>query len=202
MKSAKPTAIATWLLEHLGNGIKNEALTGDLLEELSQGRSAGWYWCQVVVALFTSFSSMLRILTVAAGFTIVWICVLDASSQWLLIISRSRLFQLIFGWGVTLAWPVSEIYAIALFAGLVALPLLVSLITYLGIMKRFSLRGLSQGLLMGMVGFAFAYVGLLLLPAPLRGFAGSFAGRVIGSLPLFVGLMLSMGQYGPRLGVS
>jgi hypothetical protein len=36
---------------------------------------------------------------------------------------------------------------------------------------------------MGMVGFAFACVGLLLSPTPLRGFAGSFAGRVIGSLP-------------------
>jgi hypothetical protein len=65
------------------------------------------------------------------------------------------------------AWvPMSEVYAITFFTALTALPLLVSLSIYLGVMRRFNLRGLSQGLLVGMVGFAFAYVGLWLDRCP------------------------------------
>ena len=192
MKSSKPPAIATWLLQHLGDGVKNEALTGDLLEELSQGRSAGWYWRQVVAALFASFWKRSRILWVAAGFTVVWICVIDASSQWLIHISHSHLFEGLISWGLTFAWPLSEVYAITFFTTLTALPLLISLSIYLGITKRVSWRGLLQGLLVGMVGFAFAYVGLMLLPSQPHGFVGTFARRVVGSLPLFVGLALSL----------
>ena len=183
MKSSKPPAVAEWLLEHLVLRSNNEALAGDLLEEFRQGRSAGWYWRQVLIAIFTSCSAKLPILWVAAGFTIVWIGVLDASSQWLLHISRGRLFQTVFSWGLRLAWPLSEIYAITFFAALTAVPLLISLTIYLRATRHFNLRVLSQGILVGMLGFAFSYVGSMLLPTPLRG---------SGSLPLFVGLMLSL----------
>jgi hypothetical protein len=33
MKPSEPPALASWLLEHLALGKKNEALAGDLLEE-------------------------------------------------------------------------------------------------------------------------------------------------------------------------
>jgi hypothetical protein len=144
MKLSKPPAIATWLLEHLGDGVKNEALTGDLLEDFCYGRSAGWYWRQVVVALFASFWKRSRILWVGAGFTIVWICLIDASSQWLIHISRSHLFEVLFSWGLTFAWPLSEVYAITFFTKLTALPLLISLSIYLGITKRVSLRAFAR----------------------------------------------------------
>jgi hypothetical protein len=192
MKSSKPPAIATWLLEHFTAKGNAKALAGDLSEEFCHGRSAGWYWRQVLVALFGSFWNKLRILWVAAGFTLVWIVALDASSQSLIRISRGRLFQVVFSWGLTLGWPLSEVYAITFFTVLTALPLLVSLSIYLGVMRRFNLRGLSQGLLVGMVGFAFAYVGLMLIPSSRYGFVGTFAGHVVGSLPLFVGLALSL----------
>ena len=41
MKSDMAVALATWMLEHLTFGRDHESLSGDLLEELSAGRSAG-----------------------------------------------------------------------------------------------------------------------------------------------------------------
>lgn len=49
MKPVEPPPIATWLLRHAGP--RNEALAGDLLEEHGRGRSAGWYWRQVMSAI-------------------------------------------------------------------------------------------------------------------------------------------------------
>jgi hypothetical protein len=191
MKLSKPPAVATWTLEHLVGG-ERQALAGDLLEEFRQGRSASWYWRQVLVAIFTSRAAQLRILWVAAGFTIARIGFLHASSQWLLHISRGRLFQTVFAWGLGLAWPLSEIYAITFFAAVAAIPLLISLTMYLGATRNLNVRVLAQGILVGMVGFAFSYVGLMLLPTPENSLAGTFAGHVIVSLPLFVGLVLSL----------
>jgi hypothetical protein len=51
MKRREPPATATWLLQHFSPGKRNEALAGDLLEEFQSGRSAGWYWSQVLGAI-------------------------------------------------------------------------------------------------------------------------------------------------------
>jgi hypothetical protein len=51
MRRLEPPSTATWLLEHLTPGERNEALAGDLLEEFRNGRSARWYWRQVVMAI-------------------------------------------------------------------------------------------------------------------------------------------------------
>src|SRR5258705_5923738 len=51
MKPAMPAGLATWMLEHLTFGRDNESLSGDLLEELRGGRSAGWYFRQVSMAI-------------------------------------------------------------------------------------------------------------------------------------------------------
>lgn len=45
----QPPALATWLLNWAARG--NEALIGDLLEEYRRGRSAVWYWKQVLTAV-------------------------------------------------------------------------------------------------------------------------------------------------------
>src|SRR6202007_671645 len=125
---------------------KHEALAGDLLEEFTQGRSTAWYWRQVFVAILAGLSKELIVLWVAVGFTIVWMCALYASGDWLIHISRSRLFGIVFGWGLRLAWPLSEIYAITFFAALAAVPMLISLTIYLGATRHFKLRGLPQGI--------------------------------------------------------
>ena len=47
MRSAPP-AVATWLLERFGVG---QALTGDLVERYSLGRSRFWFWRQALLAI-------------------------------------------------------------------------------------------------------------------------------------------------------
>src|ERR1043166_6393673 len=51
MKSLAPPRLATWLLMHFAQEPTTEALTGDLREEFVQGRSARWYWRQVLLAI-------------------------------------------------------------------------------------------------------------------------------------------------------
>ena len=54
----KPPRVATWLLERLRP--TNGPLAGDLVEEHRRGRSAAWYWRQVVVAICVAQSRHLR----------------------------------------------------------------------------------------------------------------------------------------------
>ena len=76
MKPSKPPAAATWMLEHLQLGGKNEALAGDLLEEFHRRRSIAWYWRQVVGAIFAGFSNEIRadwVMVWTIAFTIAWV---------------------------------------------------------------------------------------------------------------------------------
>jgi hypothetical protein len=75
MTPSKPPALATWMLEHLLWGGRNEALAGDLLEEFRRRRSVAWYWRQVMGAIFASFSNEVRadwVMVWTVVFTIVW----------------------------------------------------------------------------------------------------------------------------------
>lgn len=51
MKGDNPPVLATWILERLIPGNRNDALSGDLLEEFRSGRSSGWYWRQALAAV-------------------------------------------------------------------------------------------------------------------------------------------------------
>jgi len=44
MKTQEPPALAIWLLERLGSGSTREAVTGDLVEQFTAGRSGWWFW--------------------------------------------------------------------------------------------------------------------------------------------------------------
>jgi hypothetical protein len=80
MSTRIPPRIATWLLERLGPGYRNESLVGDLFEEYQLGHTRAWYWHQAVVATWIggtvrlrralqhlASSALLRVLTEAAG---------------------------------------------------------------------------------------------------------------------------------------
>jgi hypothetical protein len=58
MRSSKPPIVATWVLTRFGNG--NEVLAGDLVEEYQRGRTAAWYWRQVLVAILVGCGHEIR----------------------------------------------------------------------------------------------------------------------------------------------
>ena len=58
--SLRPPRLATWLLEQFSPVLQNAALEGDLIEASKQGRSSGWYWRQVFVAILLGVPNFLR----------------------------------------------------------------------------------------------------------------------------------------------
>jgi hypothetical protein len=76
MKRNHPPAVATWLLKLLGQ--RNDHILGDLAEEYQAGRSAPWYWRQVIGAIVFGTVSDIRdhkvvtLRALAVGATSVW----------------------------------------------------------------------------------------------------------------------------------
>jgi hypothetical protein len=68
----EPPPIAHWILEHLTSGVRDEALAGDLIEALHNGRSNGWYWRQAIAACAVSWSESLRARTALLAFVLLW----------------------------------------------------------------------------------------------------------------------------------
>ena len=185
MKSSQPPSLATWLLEHVVARGRNEALTGDLMEDYNQGRTAAWYWRQVFIAIMVVFSKELR----SRWITIMFAGVISGAVPWKQIWHSSQ-FQSLVVWGISLPWPASLFFSIAFLSAFEAMVLLVALSAYLGATRSFNLRGFLNGLLvallvlsLGNIGVTFLWV--MQLP-PL------FFYYVVWRLPLFFGLVLSM----------
>jgi hypothetical protein len=60
MSSSQPPRLANWLLHHLASGPKPESLVGDLIEQYRNGRSATWYWRQVLTAILVGVTRDIR----------------------------------------------------------------------------------------------------------------------------------------------
>lgn len=60
MRSSRPPALASTLLERLVVGPNRDVLVGDLIEQYTQGRSVAWYWRQVVMAIVVSVAKDVR----------------------------------------------------------------------------------------------------------------------------------------------
>lgn len=60
MKRSEPPALATWLLEHARFSTTDGVIAGELLEEFHTGRSAGWYWRQVLAAIVVGWAREAR----------------------------------------------------------------------------------------------------------------------------------------------
>jgi hypothetical protein len=121
MRSSRPPALATKLLERLVSGPFAEALRGDLIEQYRQGRSASWFWRQVLIGVFSSvlrdigshklFATGSAVAGIAiyllSSFPVNWFVRFLASHGWLSIESRLRtadflgdLACVIIGWAV------------------------------------------------------------------------------------------------------
>lgn len=72
MKLTSSTALATWMLDHLTLGSRNESLSGDLLEELHSGRSTAWYWRQTLSAIAVTLATRTRTYMMPLLFSAGW----------------------------------------------------------------------------------------------------------------------------------
>ena len=150
-----PPTIATWMLKHLVLGNRNEALEGDLLEELHQRRSASWYWRQVLRAILLSYSNVLRtgwIVIWTVAFAVFWIYGLYEITR---LIAHSPV-QVPFGnWirrGPYHGWPI-------LFPEVMVAFIAAALAVYLVLTRNLTLRAFTVGFGVGAAG----HVILLLL---------------------------------------
>jgi hypothetical protein len=60
MIEPEPPKLALWLLKHCGSPYHSESLAGDLIEQYREGRSRGWCWRQVTVAIVTARGRYVR----------------------------------------------------------------------------------------------------------------------------------------------
>ncbi len=105
MTPIKSVALATWMLERFTFGPHGEAMSGDLLEELQQGRSVRWYWRQVVAAIGVGLANKCRSYAQPLAFSIGWSMFYPA---WWLYIERSQFVVATFARGLALDWPFSS----------------------------------------------------------------------------------------------
>ena len=192
MRTPQPPGAATWLLKHLTPKDKNELLLGDLLEEFTQGRSAAWYWRQVVEAIFLSFTQELRSRWLALGFAVFWVVVASQCVGHIDSLPQVRsITDSFFGWSAQFDFPMSLICAetlyISLFSGVQIVTALVGLGVYLAMVSGFTARRFLRGslavalvILIGNLGLAFAFM------------VGVRPNRFVALMPLFVGLLSSM----------
>lgn len=113
MNRSDPPRIASWLLEHLIFGNRNEALAGDLQESYRAGRSNGWYWRQVLSAIIIGVGESLLRHPAALFFAVLWSMV---SPAWQLTILRFRHHSDFAGFIWMLPWPLSTICDLGLSA--------------------------------------------------------------------------------------
>ncbi len=86
MNESRPSvAVAIWLLQHVGgSNPREDALTGDLLESMAEGQTAGWLVREVSIAIAHRLSKKIRVYwqelgTVALGTSIT---LSSADAQW------------------------------------------------------------------------------------------------------------------------
>jgi hypothetical protein len=156
MNHRKPPALATWMLDHLRSRGSNEALSGDLLEAFRTGRSAGWYWYQVIAAIAIARGRNVWHRGVTLFFAAVWSVF---SPAWLLLPVRFSLDSLV-GDTSYIPWPWSFICA-SVFGAVIAM-----LFIWLGVAVYSTLhllafgkpffRSVGKGFFWGLVAYVLA----------------------------------------------
>jgi hypothetical protein len=149
MKRTRLTALATWMVEHLSFGLHNQALTGDLLEELQRGQSIAWLWRQVFSAIAAGGLSRLRDWMLPLIFCAGWSSLYRG---WSFLSTALLAHAMPVGSG--LAWPYSALlplaYGMVPALTFVWLGLLVYVLSRPGILQGVTTRHLVWGLSMSL----------------------------------------------------
>jgi len=165
MSEMNPPSLATWLLEHLTPGPRNEALVGDLMEEFRTGRPAAWYWRQTLAAMAIACSRQVLSNSAAMLFTTVWCTLVPA---WLLAIAgverhfnlAQRFGQMDWPWSIVCDW--SLLFAAPLIFIWTGIALY--LIPHLWATRNLRLRPLMRGILASIPTLFAIWAALVLLP--------------------------------------
>jgi hypothetical protein len=115
MKRREPPPLASWMLEHLTSGDRDEALSGDLIEVFRSGRSNTWYWQQVCGARTVSWFSSIRARLPMFVFALAWSMLVPA---WTTIIDRLENQSRLYGQIRQLEWPSSGLTEFLVWVGL------------------------------------------------------------------------------------
>jgi len=108
MKSTRGVIVGTWMVDHFTFGLTNQALSGDLLEEMESGRSAAWYWRQVGTAIATGLLNRLRELTLPLIYCVVWASLYPVWNR----LNKVVLVRAVSAGLTDLAWPKSALVPI------------------------------------------------------------------------------------------
>jgi hypothetical protein len=200
------------VLEHFVFGNKNEALTGDLLEEYQRRRSNSWYWRQVFGAILAGLASELRAEWCAAGpatvwafgLTTVWVCFVPEywpPFPW--IIERMLVAIAIRQpWGTVVMHVMGPYIQTGLSIADNAVMLGLGIALYLALLRSLNLRCLARGLAVGLLLVTLedqTWQRILHLRGLLLWHYISFLWLWFSWLPLFVAVLISLWTAGwPR----
>lgn len=105
-EKSNPPALAIWLLQHVCPGSNKEALSGDLLEQFREGRSSGWFWQQVLIAIAIGVLTELRLHWPQICYAIAGTVMLGFLGK---TFSRSSAIGQLWVWSKSLQWPFSSV---------------------------------------------------------------------------------------------
>jgi len=157
------------MLRHLVPGEPNDALAGDLLEEFRAGRSAAWYWRQVLASITIAYSHNIYANGSALLFAAFWALLAPACIP-LPPLTHFPLFEREF-WKLDAIWnlpyPWSNICNLALTFLLMIVFVWIGLQFYLALesitTRRFSIRRLRRGIVRSAAVFAPIYIAFMSL---------------------------------------
>jgi len=99
MTPGQPPKFATWLLQHFGSSVDNDAVLGDLAERFREGKHPAWYWKQTLVAIVVSAFEDIRHRKVLALRSLLAGCLVHMGIELLMV----RFFPLVPYW-VPVSW--------------------------------------------------------------------------------------------------
>ena len=164
MTQPNPPAIPTWMLEHCTAADCDASLSGDLLEEFRNGRSAAWYWRQVLAAVAISCWRDVRNHRNAVVFAVI---LSQLAPAWLTLAAGVAKRTAEAGHIWRLDWPWSALCSSALSFAPGLLFLLAGMVAYIVPQvlrrRRFGILRIARGLCLGAVIFMAVSAGVVWL---------------------------------------